>query len=113
MRTLADYPPPSPSSGATPKRKPGRPPKQPPTAVEMARAELLRKQAEASTRPLTRAQKLATGDDLIKIQDEHLPFERSLDKGIDKVAETFKASFSPRRAKKPNKQQDPEEREEN
>ena len=112
-QTLAEYPPPSPATGATPKRKPGRPPKQPPTAAELAQAEFLRKQAEASTRPLTRARKLATGEDLIKIQDEHLPFEKSLNKGIDKVAKTLKASFSPRRTKKHNKPQGPEEREEN
>ena len=97
--TLADYPPPSPSTGATPKRRPGQPPKQPPTAAEEARAEQLRKQAEASTRPLTRARKLATGEDLIKIQDEHLPFEKSLNKSLDKVSKTLKARFLPRRSK--------------
>ena len=102
-RTLAYYPPPSPATGATPKRKPGRPPKRPPTALELARAELLRQQAEASTCPLTHAPKLATGEDLIKIQDEHLPFEKSLNKGIDKVAKSLKASFSPRRSKKKQK----------
>ena len=112
-RTLAKFPPPSPATGAIPKRKPGRPPKQPPSAADLAKAEALRKQAEASTRPLTRARKLATGEDLIKIQVEHLPFEKSVNKEIDKMAKTFK-SFSPRRSKKHNKSQSKgEEREEN
>ena len=112
-RTLADFPPPSPATGAIPKRKPGRPPKQPPSAADLAKAEALRKQAEESTRPLTRARKLATGEDLIKLQDEHLPFEKSVNKGIDKMAKTLK-SFSPRCTKKNNKSSsEGEEREEN
>ena len=110
--TLADYPPPSPATGATPKKKPGRPPKQPPTAAELEQANLLQKQAKASTRPLTRCRKQATGKELIKIQDDHLPFKKSLNRGIDKVTCTLKSSFSPRRPKKHNKEKG-EEREEN